>query len=103
MRSGQQLGLCFVQQDLLMQGRAFGRALQGGGLGAALLWGWRKSSGEKQRDQRALWRGKQETHLGGQLCPRSSPFPQDTGLIQHKSWHYLLVSESPNMAADLVY
>lgn len=36
-RSGQQLGLCFVQQELLMQGRASGRALQGGGRGAA--WG----------------------------------------------------------------
>lgn len=42
MRSGQQLGLCFVLQDLLMQGRAFGRALQGGGHGAPLLRCWEK-------------------------------------------------------------
>lgn len=103
MRSGQQLGLCFVQQDLLMQGRA----LQGGGRGAALLWCWRNSSGEKQRDKGDLGRGRHEIHLRGKWCPWSpdcgAAQPQDTVLVQHKSWHHLLVSESPNSAADLVY
>lgn len=67
MRSGQQLGLCFVQQDLLMQGRA----LQGGGRGAALLWCWTNSSGGKQRDKGDLGRGRHEIHLRGKWCPWS--------------------------------